>query len=134
MHHYNFPPYSAGETGRMGGVNRRAIGHGALAEKALVAVLPDKDPSRTPSGWCPSAWRSNGSTSMGSACASTLALMDGGVPIKAPVAGIAMGLLMNDIKDITKSSPTSRGPRTSLATWILKSRARAQASPLSSST
>ncbi len=92
MHHYNFPPYSAGETGRMGGINRRATGHGALAEKALVAVLPPAESFPYTIRLVSECLASNGSTSMGSACASTLALMDGGVPIKAPVAGIAMGL------------------------------------------
>ena len=94
MHHYNFPPYSSGETGRMGGLNRRMIGHGALAEKALVAVIPDKDKFPYTIRLVSECFASNGSTSMGSVCASTLALMDGGVPIKAPVAGIAMGLMM----------------------------------------
>ena len=93
MHHYNFPPYSAGETGRMGGINRRAVGHGALAEKSLEAVLPDKDSFPYTIRLVSECMASNGSTSMGSVCASTLALMDGGVPIKAPVAGIAMGLM-----------------------------------------
>ena len=95
MHHYNFPPYSAGETGRMGGLNRRMIGHGALAEKALVAVIPDKDAFPYTIRLVSECMASNGSTSMGSVCASTLALMDGGVPLKAPVAGIAMGLMMS---------------------------------------
>ncbi len=95
MHHYNFPPYSAGETGRMGGLNRRMIGHGALAEKALVAVIPDKDKFPYTIRLVSECFASNGSTSMGSVCASTLALMDGGVPIKAPVAGIAMGLMLS---------------------------------------
>jgi polyribonucleotide nucleotidyltransferase len=93
MHHYNFPPYSAGETGRMGGINRRATGHGALAEKALVAVIPAAEKFPYTIRLVSECLASNGSTSMGSACASTLALMDGGVPIKAPVAGIAMGVM-----------------------------------------
>ncbi|MES2006562.1 MAG: polyribonucleotide nucleotidyltransferase [Patescibacteria group bacterium] len=93
MHHYNFPPYSAGETGRMGGLNRRMIGHGALAEKALEAVIPDAVTFPYTIRVVSECFASNGSTSMGSVCASTLALMDGGVPIKAPVAGIAMGLM-----------------------------------------
>jgi len=93
MHHYNFPPYSAGETGRMGGINRRATGHGALAEKALAAVIPDATTFPYTIRLVSECLASNGSTSMGSACASTLALMDGGVPIKAPVAGIAMGVM-----------------------------------------
>ncbi len=95
MHHYNFPPYSAGETGRMGGLNRRMIGHGALAEKALVAVIPPKETFPYTIRLVSECLASNGSTSMGSVCASTLALMDGGVPIKAPVAGIAMGLMLS---------------------------------------
>lgn len=94
MHHYNFPPYSAGETGRMGGINRRAVGHGKLAEKALEAVLPSANEFPYTIRLVSECLASNGSTSMGSACASTLALMDGGVPIKAPVAGIAMGLML----------------------------------------
>jgi len=93
MHHYNFPPYSAGETGRMGGINRRATGHGALAEKALAAVIPPAEQFPYTIRLVSECLASNGSTSMGSACASTLALMDGGVPIKAPVAGIAMGVM-----------------------------------------
>ncbi len=98
MHHYNFPPYSSGETGRMGGLNRRMIGHGALAEKALLAVIPEAASFPYTIRLVSECFASNGSTSMGSVCASTLALMDGGVPIKAPVAGIAMGLMM-DLKD-----------------------------------
>ena len=94
MHHYNFPPFSGGETGRVGGINRRATGHGALAEKALVAVLPDATSFPYTIRLVSECFASNGSTSMGSVCASTLALMDGGVPITAPVAGIAMGLMM----------------------------------------
>lgn len=93
MHHYNFPPYSVGETGRMGGLNRRMIGHGALAEKALEAVIPSKEVFPYTVRVVSECMASNGSTSMGSVCASTLALMDGGVPILAPVAGIAMGLM-----------------------------------------
>ncbi len=93
MHHYNFPPYSGGETGRFGMTNRREIGHGALAEKALAMVLPS--PSEFPYTMrvVSESMASNGSTSQASICASILALMDGGVPIKAPVAGIAMGLM-----------------------------------------
>jgi len=94
MHHYNFPPYSVGEAGRMGGFNRRAIGHGALAEKALEAVLPSKDVFPYTIRLVSECMASNGSTSQGAICASTLALMDGGVPIKRPVAGIAMGLML----------------------------------------
>lgn len=93
MHHYNFAPFSVGETGRMGGLNRRAIGHGALAEKALEPIIPNKDLFPYTIRLVSECLSSNGSTSMGAVCASTLALMDGGVPIKAPVAGIAMGLM-----------------------------------------
>lgn len=96
MHHYNFPPYSAGETGRMGGLNRRMIGHGALAEKALVPVIPSVETFPYTIRLVSECLASNGSTSMGSVCASTLALMDGGVPITAPVAGIAMGLMTHN--------------------------------------
>ena len=94
IHHYNFPPFSTGETGRVGGTNRRMIGHGALAEKALVPVIPAKDLFPYTIRIVSEAMSSNGSTSMGSVCGSTLALMDAGVPIKAPVAGIASGLMM----------------------------------------
>jgi polyribonucleotide nucleotidyltransferase len=93
MHHYNFPPYSAGEVGRMGSTNRREIGHGALAEKALAMVLPSKNDFPYTMRIVSESMASNGSTSQASICASTLALMDGGVPILAPVAGIAMGLM-----------------------------------------
>lgn len=96
MHHYNFPPFSVGETGRVGGQNRRMIGHGALAEKALLAVIPEKTIFPYTIRLVSETMASNGSSSMGSVCASTLALMDGGVPITRPVAGIASGLLMED--------------------------------------
>ena len=96
IHHYNFPPFSVGETGRVGGFNRRAIGHGALAEKALSYVIPNTEDFPYTIRLVSEAMASNGSTSMGSVCGSTLALMDGGVPIKAPVAGIASGLMMDD--------------------------------------
>ncbi|MEN9912647.1 MAG: hypothetical protein RLY66_55 [Candidatus Parcubacteria bacterium] len=98
MHHYNFPPFSTGETGRVGGTNRRMIGHGALAEKALLPIIPAKDVFPYTIRLVSEAMSSNGSTSMGSVCGSTLALMDGGVPIKAPVAGIASGLMMRPKK------------------------------------
>ena len=99
MHHYNFPPYSAGETGRAGFTNRREIGHGALAEKALAMVLPSEMDFPYTMRVVSESMASNGSTSQASICASTLALMDGGVPIKAPVAGIAMGLMYEDEKN-----------------------------------
>lgn len=93
MHHYNFPPYSAGEVGRAGFTNRREIGHGALAEKALAMVLPSVTEFPYTIRVVSESMASNGSTSQASICASVLALMDGGVPIKAPVGGIAMGLM-----------------------------------------
>ncbi len=93
MHHYNFPPFSAGEPGRSGMTNRREIGHGALAEKALLMVLPEKEIFPYTIRIVSESMASNGSTSQASICASTLALMDAGVPIKNPVAGIAMGLM-----------------------------------------
>ena len=99
MHHYNFPPYSAGEVGRIGSTNRRMIGHGALAEKALVPILPAKESFPYTIRIVSEALASNGSTSMGSVCGSTLALMDAGVPISAPVAGIASGLMMKNEKE-----------------------------------
>jgi polyribonucleotide nucleotidyltransferase len=93
MHHYNFPPYSVGETGRMGSPKRRDIGHGALAQRALEAVLPTTDTFPYTIRIVSETLESNGSSSMGSVCGSTLALMDAGVPITAPVSGIAMGLV-----------------------------------------
>jgi len=102
MHHYNFPPFSAGETGRATMVNRREIGHGALAEKALAAVLPEKEKFPYTIRVVSESMASNGSTSMASVCAGSLALMDGGVPILAPVAGIAMGLMLRKAKSRAK--------------------------------
>jgi polyribonucleotide nucleotidyltransferase len=93
MHNYNFPPYSTGEAKVLRGSSRREIGHGALAERALIAVIPSEDEFPYTLRVVSEALSSNGSTSMGSVCGSTLALMDAGVPIKAPVAGIAMGLI-----------------------------------------
>ncbi|HUR14979.1 MAG TPA: polyribonucleotide nucleotidyltransferase [Mycobacteriales bacterium] len=93
MHNYNFPPYSTGETGRVGSPKRREIGHGALAERALVPVLPSREDFPYAIRQVSEALSSNGSTSMGSVCASTMSLMNAGVPLKAPVAGIAMGLI-----------------------------------------
>lgn len=95
MHHYNFPPFSVGEVGRIGGQNRRMTGHGALAEKALLPVIPPKQQFPYTIRLVSETLASNGSSSMGSVCASTLAMMDGGVPITRPVAGIASGLLMH---------------------------------------
>ena len=93
MHQYNFPPYCTGEAGRMGAPKRREIGHGALAERALMPVLPDEDEFPYAIRVVSEVLESNGSSSMASTCGSTLALMDAGVPIKAPVSGIAMGLI-----------------------------------------
>lgn len=93
MHNYNFPPYSTGETGRVGSPKRREIGHGALAERALVPVLPAREEFPYAIRQVSEALGSNGSTSMGSVCASTMALLDAGVPLKGIVAGIAMGLI-----------------------------------------
>lgn len=95
MHHYNFPPFSVGETGRIGGFNRRMIGHGALAEKALLPVIPSQAVFPYTIRLVSETLSSNGSSSMGSVCASTLALMDGGVPITRPVAGIASGVMID---------------------------------------
>jgi polyribonucleotide nucleotidyltransferase len=96
MHHYNFPPYSTGETRRIGTVGRREIGHGALAERALLPVVPTEEEFPYTIRLVSEVMGSNGSTSMGSTCASTLSLMDAGVPIKKPVSGIAMGLITDD--------------------------------------
>ena len=93
MHHYNFPPYSVGETGRMGSPKRRDIGHGALAQRALEPILPATEDFPYTIRIVSETLESNGSSSMGSVCGSTLALMDAGVPITAPVSGIAMGLV-----------------------------------------
>ena len=102
MHHYNFPPYSTGETGRVGTPKRREIGHGALAERALMPVLPARDEFPYAIRQVSEALSSNGSTSMGSVCASTLALLNAGVPLRAPVAGIAMGLITDTIDGKTQ--------------------------------
>jgi len=97
MHHYNFPPYSTGETGRVGSPKRREIGHGALAERALLPVLPSREEFPYAIRQVSEALSSNGSTSMGSVCASTMSLLNAGVPLKAPVAGIAMGLVSDEV-------------------------------------
>jgi len=97
MHHYNFPPYSTGETGRVGSPKRREIGHGALAERALLPVLPSREEFPYAIRQVSEALSSNGSTSMGSVCASTMSLLNAGVPLKAPVAGIAMGLVSDQV-------------------------------------
>ena len=97
IHHYNFPPYSTGETGRVGSPKRREIGHGALAERALLPVVPSREEFPYTIRQVSEALGSNGSTSMGSVCASTLSLYNAGVPLKAPVAGIAMGLVSGEV-------------------------------------
>ncbi|WP_369253910.1 polyribonucleotide nucleotidyltransferase [Geodermatophilus amargosae] len=102
MHNYNFPPYSTGETGRVGSPKRREIGHGALAERALLPVLPDREEFPYAIRQVSEALGSNGSTSMGSVCASTLSLLNAGVPLKAPVAGIAMGLVSDEVDGKTQ--------------------------------
>ncbi|MUL67275.1 polyribonucleotide nucleotidyltransferase [Mycobacterium sp. CBMA 234] len=102
MHHYNFPPFSTGETGRVGSPKRREIGHGALAERALMPVLPSIEEFPYAIRQVSEALGSNGSTSMGSVCASTLALLNAGVPLKAPVAGIAMGLVSDQVDGETR--------------------------------
>ncbi|GAA5161068.1 MULTISPECIES: polyribonucleotide nucleotidyltransferase [Amycolatopsis] len=102
LHHYNFPPFSTGETGRVGSPKRREIGHGALAERALVPVLPKRDEFPYAIRQVSEALGSNGSTSMGSVCASTMGLYNAGVPLKAPVAGIAMGLVSDEVDGETR--------------------------------
>jgi polyribonucleotide nucleotidyltransferase len=102
MHNYNFPPYSTGETGRVGAPKRREIGHGALAERALLPVLPSREEFPYAIRQVSEALGSNGSTSMGSVCASTMALLSAGVPLKAPVAGIAMGLISDEVDGKTQ--------------------------------
>ena len=102
MHHYNFPPYSTGETGRVGSPKRREIGHGALAERAIVPVLPAREDFPYAIRQVSEALGSNGSTSMGSVCAATLSLLNAGVPLRAPVAGIAMGLVSDTVDGETR--------------------------------
>jgi polyribonucleotide nucleotidyltransferase len=102
LHHYNFPPYSTGETGRVGTPKRREIGHGFLAERALVPVLPPREEFPYAIRQVSEALGSNGSTSMGSVCASTLSLLNAGVPLRAPVAGIAMGLISDEVDGETR--------------------------------
>ncbi|SIL15810.1 bifunctional polyribonucleotide nucleotidyltransferase GpsI [Mycobacteroides abscessus subsp. abscessus] len=102
IHHYNFPPYSVGEPGRVGSPKRREIGHGALAERALVPVLPSREEFPYAIRQVSEALGSNGSTSMGSVCASTLSMLNAGVPLRAPVAGIAMGLVSDEVEGETR--------------------------------
>ncbi|OLF06248.1 polyribonucleotide nucleotidyltransferase [Actinophytocola xanthii] len=102
LHHYNFPPFSTGETGRVGSPKRREIGHGALAERALAPVLPKREEFPYAIRQVSEALSSNGSTSMGSVCASTMSLLNAGVPLKAPVSGIAMGLVSDEVDGKTE--------------------------------
>ena len=111
MHNYNFPPYSTGETGRVGSPKRREIGHGALAERALLPVLPAREEFPYAIRQVSEALGSNGSTSMGSVCASTMSLLNAGVPLQAPVAGIAMGLISDTVDGETRVRRADRHPR-----------------------
>jgi hypothetical protein len=111
LHHYNFPPYSTGETGRVGSPKRREIGHGALAERALLPVLPTREEFPYAIRQVSEALGSNGSTSMGSVCASTMSLLNAGVPLKAPVAGIAMGLVSDEVDGRHPLRRADRHPR-----------------------
>ena len=111
MHNYNFPPYSTGETGRVGSPKRREIGHGALAERALMPVLPTREEFPYAIRQVSEALGSNGSTSMGSVCASTLALLNAGVPLRASVAGIAMGLVSDTVDGQTRYVALTDIPR-----------------------
>ena len=136
--HYNFPPFSVGETGRTGGPGRREIGHGALAERSLEPVVPSENEFRYAIRISSEIMESNGSTSMASVCAGTLALMDAGVPMKTPVAGISIGLVTEHGDDqelsATNCSPTSSAPKIILATWTSSFVALTLASPVFSST
>ena len=115
MHHYVFPPYSVGEVGRMGGGGRRDIGHGALAERSLIPLIPHKDGFPYTIRLVSETLSSNGSSSMASVCASSLALMDGGVPIKSPAAGIAMGLMLETRTDTDKERTNTDVPNKSVS-------------------
>ena len=132
--HYNFPPFSVGEAKRITGPGRREIGHGKLAERALAPVLPDVDKFPYTVRVVSDITESNGSSSMASACGGCLALMDAGVPLKATVAGISIGMITGDDATTTSTSPTSRARKTTSATWTSRSPAPARASPPSSST
>ena len=127
MHHYNFPGYSTGEVKRVGSPGRREIGHGALAERAIEPMIPSLDDFPYAIRLVSEVLSSNGSTSMASVCGSTLALMDAGVPIKRPVAGVAMGLISGETGN-SPYLPTSRVWRMRWATWTLRSRAPPKAS------
>ncbi len=134
MHNYNFPPYSTGETGRVGSPKRREIGHGALAERALVPVLPSREEFPYAIRQVSEALGSNGSTSMGSVCASTLSLLNAGVPLKAPVAGIAMGLVSDTVDGETRYAALTDilGAEDAWVTWTSRWPVLPSSSPRSS--
>jgi polyribonucleotide nucleotidyltransferase len=132
MHHYNMPPYANGETGRMGGTKRREVGHGMLAERALLPLVPSLEEWPYALRLVSEVLSSNGSTSMGSVCSSSLSLMDGGVPIKAAVAGIAMGLIYEDGKYVTLTDIL--GSEDAFGDMDFKVAGTASSSPPSSST
>ena len=127
MLHYNFPPFSSGEVSPLRSPSRREIGHGALAERAILPILPSDEKFPYTIRIVSEVLESNGSSSMATVCGSTLSLMDAGVPIKAPVAGIAMGLILEEEKRI--SSPISWAMRTISGIWILRWRERRKGSP-----
>ena len=136
MHHYNFPPYSTGETGRVGSPKRREIGHGFLAERALVPVLPSREEFPYAIRQVSEALGSNGSTSMGSVCASTLSLLNAGVPLRAAVAGIAMGLVTDEVDGQTRYAALTDilGAEDALGDMDFKVAGTTSSSPRSSST
>ena len=128
MFHYNFPPFSVGETGMMGSPKRREIGHGNLARRGIAAMMPDMEKFPYVIRIVSEILESNGSSSMASVCGASLSLMDAGVPIKAPVAGVAMGLVLEGTS-ASRSSPTSWVTKITWATWTSRSPVRRTASP-----
>jgi len=128
MLHYNFPPFSVGEVKFLRGPGRREIGHGALAERALAPVMPSQEQFPYTVRFVSDILESNGSSSMASVCGGAMSMMDAGVPIKAPVAGVAMGLVMNEETGKWPCSRTSRARKTTTATWTSRSRAPRRAS------
>ena len=129
MLHYNFPPFSVGEVQFLRGPGRREIGHGALAERALTPMVPAEEKFPYTVRVVSDILESNGSSSMASVCGGSLAMMDAGVPLTAPVAGVAMGLIMDERPASTRCSATSPGPRITTATWTSRSPARRPGSP-----
>ena len=128
MFHYNFPPFSVGETGMMGSPKRREIGHGNLARRGIAAMMPDMEKFPYVIRIVSEILESNGSSSMASVCGASLSLMDAGVPIKAPVAGVAMGLVLEGT-NASRSSPTSSVTKITSATWTSRWPVRKTASP-----